>query len=179
MPFFKPHPFLPIIASADGRVLVPPGGMRRKVAKWTRGTLSQQGYYMVGVCGCTYYVHRLIAETFIGPIPKGMEVDHINRNRADNRLENIRIVTRSENHRNMPPHDRVTERGGTHYYEDEKQYRREHYSKNKDKLLEYNAHRYQARCKTHRQVLFPDGKQRWIPNSEAILLLAIPVKERH
>ena len=163
MPFFKPHPYLPIIASADGRVLVPPGGMRRKVAKWTRGSLSQLGYYMVGVCGCTYCVHRLIAEAFIGPIPDGYEIDHINRNRADNRISNLRIVTRSENNRNTAQNDRVDARGGTHKYEDEKQFNRE------------NAARYR---KSHRNVRFADGRQRWVPHEEAILLLAIPVKER-
>src|SRR6185295_2429709 len=41
--------------------------------------------------------HKLIWVTFNGPIPKGMEIDHINRNKFDNRLENLRLVTRSVN----------------------------------------------------------------------------------
>ena len=44
-----------------------------------------------------YYVHRLIWETFNGNIPEGYEIDHINTNRSDNRLENLRLVTHQEN----------------------------------------------------------------------------------
>ena len=42
-------------------------------------------------------VHRLVFETFIGKIPQGYEIDHINTIRDDNRLENLRVVTRREN----------------------------------------------------------------------------------
>lgn len=39
----------------------------------------------------TCKVHRLVALTFLGPAPKGMpEVDHINRDRSDNRVINLR-----------------------------------------------------------------------------------------
>jgi hypothetical protein len=44
--------------------------------------------------------HRLVATAFIGPCPVGLECDHINRQRRDNRVENLRWVTRSENARN-------------------------------------------------------------------------------
>lgn len=44
------------------------------------------------------YVHRLVIETFVGPMPEDKdEVDHINRNRTDNRLENLRFATKQEN----------------------------------------------------------------------------------
>jgi hypothetical protein len=41
-------------------------------------------------------MHRLIVKT-----PKGMETDHINHDRLDNRKENLRICTHSENMRNQ------------------------------------------------------------------------------
>lgn len=46
----------------------------------------------------TVDVHRLVAEAFIGPRPKGMETMHINGIRYDNRLSNLRYGTNKENH---------------------------------------------------------------------------------
>ena len=45
----------------------------------------------------TKEIHRLVLETFVGPCPKGMEACHNNGNRLDNRLENLRWDTRSNN----------------------------------------------------------------------------------
>lgn len=42
-------------------------------------------------------VHNLVYEAFVSKVPKGMVIDHINRNRSDNRLENLRMVTPIEN----------------------------------------------------------------------------------
>lgn len=44
-----------------------------------------------------FSVHRLIVMTFIGPITKGLVVNHINECRTDNRLENLEICTIREN----------------------------------------------------------------------------------
>jgi len=42
-------------------------------------------------------VHRLVVETFIGIIPSGCQVNHKNGNRSDNRIENLEVMTASEN----------------------------------------------------------------------------------
>jgi len=42
-------------------------------------------------------VHSLVAEAFIGPRPAGMDVMHLDGNRENNRLENIRYGTRKAN----------------------------------------------------------------------------------
>ncbi len=39
------------------------------------------------------YVHTVVAEVFIGRRPKGKEVDHKNRDRADSRARNLRYVS--------------------------------------------------------------------------------------
>ncbi|KKK57425.1 hypothetical protein LCGC14_1416830 [marine sediment metagenome] len=50
------------------------------------------------------YVHRLVLETFIGSCPNGMECRHLNNNPSDNRLENLKWGTRSENSRDSLRH---------------------------------------------------------------------------
>ena len=55
------------------------------------------GYRQLSVGkGNQEYVHRLVASAFYGLQPS-MEVDHINGNKADNRVENLRWVTKSQN----------------------------------------------------------------------------------
>ena len=53
-------------------------------------------------------VHRLVYETFVGEVPQGYELDHINTIRDDNRLENLRLVTHKDNMNNpLTLHKRV------------------------------------------------------------------------
>ena len=44
--------------------------------------------------------HRLIWEMVYGAIPSGMQIDHKNGDRSDNRIENLRVVSVIENARN-------------------------------------------------------------------------------
>lgn len=43
------------------------------------------------------YIHRLVYRTFVGVIPNGMQINHINHNKYDNRIENLEVLTASEN----------------------------------------------------------------------------------
>lgn len=45
-------------------------------------------------------LHRIVWISKNGPIPDGLMIDHINRNRIDNRIENLRLVNSKENAQN-------------------------------------------------------------------------------
>lgn len=64
------------------------------------GGISGCGYLQVRICGKNFYVHRIIWEMHCGPIIKDMQIDHINQVRTDNRIENLRLVSREDNSRN-------------------------------------------------------------------------------
>ncbi len=61
--------------------------------------LDTYGYRMVRVGGKGYLAHRLAWFMFHGEWPSG-DIDHINRDRTDNRLSNLRLATRQQNLRN-------------------------------------------------------------------------------
>lgn len=92
----KEHPYLPnVLVSTDGQVYVPKNF--KKPGHWTFGHKKNTGYMCVVINKHTYLVHRLIAETFIPNTDNKPEIDHINRNPSDNRVENLRWATRQEN----------------------------------------------------------------------------------
>lgn len=155
------HPRMNVWVREDGCVYLPQSGKHK--AKWTYGSRNGRGYLGVKVSNKTYLVHRLVAETFI-PNPGGLpEIDHINRDKTANMVQNLRWATRSDNLRNTVKNDRVDARGGTHKYEDEKQFY-------KERSVRYN--------RTHKNICFSGGKRRWVPNEQATELLKLPVKER-
>ena len=64
-------------------------------------TVTCAGYYSFMCEYKNYQVHRVLWEFHNGPIPEGMLVDHINGDRLDNRMENLRVVTRQQNNMNV------------------------------------------------------------------------------
>ena len=66
------------------------------------GTLRKNdGYINVKVNGRIWAAHRIIMLMEFGFYGEGYEVDHINHNRSDNRLINLRFVTVTNNRRNQ------------------------------------------------------------------------------
>lgn len=66
-----------------------------------RPKLNTAGYPFTGMSAnglrVQRSVHQLVAAAFIGPCPKGKEVNHKNRIKHDNRVENLEYVTRKQN----------------------------------------------------------------------------------
>jgi hypothetical protein len=57
----------------------------------------RRGYLTLKVGGETYSLHRLIWMMFYGEDPGDYEIDHIDRNKSNNRIDNLRLVDRSQN----------------------------------------------------------------------------------
>ena len=84
---FDYNPETGVLKNKSGRVL---------------GNLSKShGYLQFEISRKGYLVHRVAWEIVNGPIPKGMQIDHINHDRTDNRIENLRLVTASQNMKNQ------------------------------------------------------------------------------
>jgi hypothetical protein len=58
---------------------------------------KSSGYLHVKVGNCRFQAHRLVYLITKGPIPDGMDVDHIDRDRRNNAPYNLRLATKAEN----------------------------------------------------------------------------------
>lgn len=91
-----------------------PSGIRWKIDVWSgedyrakrvsvgdvAGTLGKKGYWNVISKKHAYRVSRVIWSMRYGEIARGLQVDHINKIRSDNRIENLRLVTNQVNKMN-------------------------------------------------------------------------------
>jgi len=71
------------------------------------GSEYARGYRRVYFDGKCYSVHRVIWEMFNDKIPYGMQIDHIDGNAANNKIENLRLVTAVQNAMNRVSKGRV------------------------------------------------------------------------
>lgn len=82
----------------DGELIyvIHPKGLAKKGD--SAGTLQPNGYKQVMIKRKRYYLHRLIWLYHHGQFPKAPNVlDHINRDKTDSRIENLRVVDRRQN----------------------------------------------------------------------------------
>lgn len=99
--------------------------------------LIKKGYINIKINKKLHRLHRIVAEAFIPNPEHKPYVDHINRNRLDNRVVNLRWVTPRENSNNAYTNNPIGERKID--FVDEKTYKRAEgkklYHKNREKEL--------------------------------------------
>lgn len=64
------------------------------------GYENDSGYLLICIKRRPHRAHRLAYEFVYGAIPTGMEIDHVNGIRTDNRIDNLRLATRKQNSAN-------------------------------------------------------------------------------
>jgi hypothetical protein len=100
------------ICGYEGLYEINEEGHVRRIGAWTDGrknrikglrarTVSENGYCRITLfrdrTKKTFPVHRLVYESFIGPVPEGKQINHKDGNKTNNTPENLEVVTPSEN----------------------------------------------------------------------------------
>jgi hypothetical protein len=82
------------------------------------GGYNGKGYWLIYVDGYRYRAHRLAWLYMYGKMPED-QIDHINHDKIDNRISNLREVTNSVNHRNMKkPSNNTSGVAGLYWWDD-------------------------------------------------------------
>lgn len=178
----KIHPTLGIRARADGALFVI--GRWESTGHWTFGSRHPSGYRSITLGRKTYLVHRLIAEAFFGGIPENKEVDHIDRNKSNNAVINLRICSHAVNTRNTSSADRHGKLTGTHKWEnpqvDKAEYHRVYRSTPTGAEVTRRARARQdsKRKEFYRKIHLNNGKARWLPIEMALAFRKLPAAQR-
>lgn len=108
----------PYYASKDGQIY--------NLDKNIKMRFENSGNYFRVQCqynlnGKHFQVHRIVYECFKGPIPKGQEINHIDGNPHNNNIDNLELVTHTDNckkayHNNIRVYSKNIETGEEKHY---------------------------------------------------------------
>ena len=79
---------------------------------------DRNGYLGLSIGGDWYIAHRVAWVIHHGSIDGKLQIDHINHKRDDNRVDNMRLVTRGENSKNRLPNKNTEYCVGVTYRKD-------------------------------------------------------------
>ena len=88
------------VKSLERMVITNGGGYRPVRERILKQRITPNGYIVAGLSGKTYNVHRLVLDTF-KPIGKHMDTMHLDNDRTNNKLSNLKWGTRKENLQQM------------------------------------------------------------------------------
>jgi hypothetical protein len=104
----------------------------------TAGYRKSTGYWIVKYKQAKLHLHRIVWEMHKGTIPKGMVVDHIDRNPSNNLIDNLRLATITENNWNSGMHkDNRTQLKGVSFHPKSGKFRSRIMKNRKDICLGY------------------------------------------
>ena len=95
--FYKHPVFTNYAASKNGDILSLKSEKIISMAKERGGYLKFTIFDKKLEKRINYKQHRFVYEVFKGPIPKCLEIDHINNIRTDNRIKNLQLLTHKQN----------------------------------------------------------------------------------
>lgn len=125
--------------------------------KFLKQTLDPYGYYKVSFSINnqikTYFVHRLIALTYIPNLENKETVDHIDRNRTNNNISNLRWATSKEQAQNINP-DYIEKRKNNFKNHHNNGFSREVLLKAAKKSADINSKAIEMRDKDNHSILY-------------------------
>ncbi len=95
---------------------------KRIFAGTIAGNKDGYGYITITIKGKSYLAHRLIWIMVYGSLDNNLIIDHINHIRDDNRLVNLRAITKADNARNRTKQDSNLQETGIWYCKRRKRY---------------------------------------------------------
>ena len=96
------------LINTDGYII----SLRYTKRKFIKGSIHKSGYVPISLCNekgrMIKYLHQVMAFVFLGfKFSSNLQVDHINSVKWDNRIQNLRVCSRSENMKNRKAFKRL------------------------------------------------------------------------